>query len=178
MLYEVITLRGGWSRCSVCDEFVHYSCLASGKVSFLKARPRVCKLCRAAQTGAPVSSVVITSYSIHYTKLYEITRNPYVRLRCLSGAPSKDFAPGVIIRSRIVLPVSCSGGDALGRRDGADNVRRIAWTSRGVNPRAACPANGPFSRWNMAAIAASTGNSFKTEVSVRWRWVSGAGLLC
>lgn len=50
-------LRGGWSRCSVCDEFVHYSCLASGKVSFLKARPRVCKICRAAQTGAPVSSV-------------------------------------------------------------------------------------------------------------------------
>lgn len=45
-------LRGGWSRCTVCDEFVHYSCLASGKVSFLKARPRVCKTCRAAQSGA------------------------------------------------------------------------------------------------------------------------------
>ncbi len=44
-------LRGGWSRCTVCDEFVHYSCLASGKVSFLKARPRVCKACRAAQEG-------------------------------------------------------------------------------------------------------------------------------
>ena len=42
---------GGWSRFSVCDEFVHYSCLASGKVSFLKARPRVCKACRAAQEG-------------------------------------------------------------------------------------------------------------------------------
>lgn len=50
-------LRGGWSRCSVCDEFVHYSCLASGKVSFLKARPRVCKTCRAAQTGTPASPV-------------------------------------------------------------------------------------------------------------------------
>ena len=49
--------RGGWSRCTVCDEFVHYSCLASGKVSFLKARPRVCKTCRAAQDGAaPASS--------------------------------------------------------------------------------------------------------------------------
>ena len=42
-------LRGGWSRCAVCDEFVHYSCLASGKVSFLKARPRICKTCRAAE---------------------------------------------------------------------------------------------------------------------------------
>lgn len=47
-------LRGGWSRCSVCDEFVHYSCLASGKVSFLKARPRVCKTCRSVQEGIAV----------------------------------------------------------------------------------------------------------------------------
>ena len=45
-------LRGGWSRCSLCDEFVHYSCLASGRCSFLKARPRVCKACRAVQTAA------------------------------------------------------------------------------------------------------------------------------
>jgi len=35
----------------VCDQFVHYSCLASGKFSFLKARPRVCKTCRAAQSN-------------------------------------------------------------------------------------------------------------------------------
>lgn len=56
-LYRDTTLfRGGWSRCTVCDEFVHYSCLASGKVSFLKARPRVCKACRAAQEGAAVPS--------------------------------------------------------------------------------------------------------------------------
>lgn len=56
-LYRDTTmLRGGWSRCTVCDEFVHYGCLASGKVSFLKARPRVCKACRAAQDGtAPPS---------------------------------------------------------------------------------------------------------------------------
>jgi len=45
-------LRGGWSRCSVCDEFVHYSCLASGKVNFLKARPRICKTCRTAEEQA------------------------------------------------------------------------------------------------------------------------------
>ena len=45
-------LRGGWSRCTICDEFVHYSCLASGKVSFLKARPRVCKACRSIQEGS------------------------------------------------------------------------------------------------------------------------------
>ena len=56
-LYRDKTLfRGGWSRCTVCDEFVHYSCLASGKVSFLKARPRVCKTCRAAKEGTPSSS--------------------------------------------------------------------------------------------------------------------------
>lgn len=47
---------GGWSRCALCDEFVHYSCLASGKVSFLKARPRVCKTCRIAQEGIPAPS--------------------------------------------------------------------------------------------------------------------------
>ncbi|MFO0774665.1 MAG: hypothetical protein U0172_08385 [Nitrospiraceae bacterium] len=45
-LYRDQTLfRGGWSRCTICDEFVHYSCLASGRVSFLKRRPRVCKTC-------------------------------------------------------------------------------------------------------------------------------------
>ena len=49
-LYRDKTMwRGGWSRCARCDEFVHYSCLASGKVSFLKARPRICKTCRAAE---------------------------------------------------------------------------------------------------------------------------------
>lgn len=54
-LYRDKTLfRGGWSRCAVCDGFVHYSCLASGKVSFLKARPRICKACRAVQNGDPV----------------------------------------------------------------------------------------------------------------------------
>lgn len=47
-LYRNMTfLRGGWARCSQCDAFVHYSCLASGKVKFLKQRPRVCKSCRA-----------------------------------------------------------------------------------------------------------------------------------
>lgn len=56
-LYRDKTLfRGGWSRCTVCEEFVHYSCLASGKVSFLKARPRVCRACRAAQEGTSSSS--------------------------------------------------------------------------------------------------------------------------
>lgn len=49
-------LRGGWSRCTICDEFVHYSCLASGKFSFLKARPRICKTCRTVKTGQPASS--------------------------------------------------------------------------------------------------------------------------
>ena len=56
-LYRDITMfRGGWSRCTICDEFVHYSCLASGKVSFLKARPRVCKACRGAQDKISTTS--------------------------------------------------------------------------------------------------------------------------
>ena len=45
-LYRNVTLlRGGWSRCTICQEFVHYSCLAPGKVKLLKRRPRVCKRC-------------------------------------------------------------------------------------------------------------------------------------
>jgi hypothetical protein len=44
---------GGWSRCALCEEFVHYGCLATGKVSFLKARPRMCKICRASQKDGP-----------------------------------------------------------------------------------------------------------------------------
>ncbi len=48
---------GGWSRCSVCDEFVHYSCLAKGKVFFLKVRPRVCKACRVPQEEISFSSL-------------------------------------------------------------------------------------------------------------------------
>ena len=56
-LYRNKTLfSGGWSRCALCEEFVHYSCLASGKVSFLKARPRLCKTCRLAEGGTPSSS--------------------------------------------------------------------------------------------------------------------------
>ena len=46
-------LSGGWSRCALCEDFVHYSCLASGKLSFLKARPRVCKICRTVQDSTP-----------------------------------------------------------------------------------------------------------------------------
>lgn len=56
-LYRNMTMfRGGWSRCTACDEFVHYSCLASGKVSFLKRRPRICKSCLVARTP-PVQPV-------------------------------------------------------------------------------------------------------------------------
>lgn len=52
-LYRNVTLlRGGWSRCSVCQQFVHYSCLASGKISFLKRRPRVCKSCESPPTSS------------------------------------------------------------------------------------------------------------------------------
>ena len=46
VLYRNTTmLMGGWERCSVCNRFVHYACLASGKVNFLKRRPRVCLNC-------------------------------------------------------------------------------------------------------------------------------------
>lgn len=61
-LYRNLTmLRGGWSRCSQCEQFVHYSCLASGKISYLKRRPRVCQSCAAPQpapqSGKTVSTV-------------------------------------------------------------------------------------------------------------------------
>jgi hypothetical protein len=56
-LYRNVTLfRGGWARCTVCNEFVHYSCLASGRVSFLKRRPRICKPCAGEQAGSPAES--------------------------------------------------------------------------------------------------------------------------
>ncbi|MEX2490196.1 MAG: hypothetical protein WD425_00390 [Nitrospirales bacterium] len=54
-------LRGGWSRCSICEHFVHYSCLASGKIFYLKRRPRVCLTCDAhpptSTSGKTVSMV-------------------------------------------------------------------------------------------------------------------------
>ncbi|MGH7256002.1 MAG: hypothetical protein ACREI3_09515 [Nitrospirales bacterium] len=46
---NVTFFRGGWARCTICEKFVHYGCLASGRVKFLKARPRVCKVCRVQQ---------------------------------------------------------------------------------------------------------------------------------
>lgn len=56
-LYRNKTMfSGGWSRCALCEDFVHYSCLANGKVSFLKARPRVCKACRTAEKSTLSSS--------------------------------------------------------------------------------------------------------------------------
>ncbi|HEV8242976.1 MAG TPA: hypothetical protein VGQ07_03200, partial [Nitrospirales bacterium] len=45
-LYRNVTfLTGGWARCTVCNEFVHYGCLSGGK--FLKDRPRLCADCKA-----------------------------------------------------------------------------------------------------------------------------------
>ena len=39
-------VKGGWERCSVCGKFVHYTCLASGRIKFLlRRRPRVCRTC-------------------------------------------------------------------------------------------------------------------------------------
>lgn len=44
-LYRNVTfLTGGWARCTICDEFVHYACLNGGQ--FLKDRPRVCTDCK------------------------------------------------------------------------------------------------------------------------------------
>ncbi|MFM7841362.1 MAG: hypothetical protein ACKOBZ_00090 [Nitrospira sp.] len=61
-LYRNTTFfRGGWSRCTVCDQFVHYGCLAGGKAKFLKQRPRICKTCQSNQalaSGATKKTVV------------------------------------------------------------------------------------------------------------------------
>jgi len=57
-------LSGGWSRCALCEDFVHYTCLANGKVSFLKARPRVCKICRTAQEDSPSSPKASTPVAV------------------------------------------------------------------------------------------------------------------
>ena len=44
-LYRNVTfLTGGWARCSVCTEVVHYACLSGG--AFLKDRPRICLDCK------------------------------------------------------------------------------------------------------------------------------------
>jgi len=42
---RITFFTGGWSRCSVCDQFVHYSCLESGVTRYFKRRPRVCHNC-------------------------------------------------------------------------------------------------------------------------------------
>lgn len=58
-LYRHLTmLKGGWARCSICERFVHYSCLASGKFLCFKRRPRVCQSCNAPTqpNGSPVVS--------------------------------------------------------------------------------------------------------------------------
>jgi hypothetical protein len=57
-------LSGGWSRCALCEDFVHYRCLANGKVSFLKARPLVCKTCRAAQEDSSSSPKAATPVAV------------------------------------------------------------------------------------------------------------------
>ncbi|WP_447973518.1 hypothetical protein [Nitrospira sp. Kam-Ns4a] len=61
---DITFFRGGWSRCTVCNQFVHYSCLASGTVKFLKMRPRVCKVCREEQArsgAAGAASLAVQS---------------------------------------------------------------------------------------------------------------------
>jgi hypothetical protein len=46
LLYRNVTfLTGGWARCSICTEVVHYSCLSGGTI--FKHRPRICLDCKA-----------------------------------------------------------------------------------------------------------------------------------
>lgn len=63
-LYRNLTmLRGGWSRCSQCDRFVHWSCLASGKVAYFKKRPRICLTCEKKAAGSTNESSVRPSHT-------------------------------------------------------------------------------------------------------------------
>ena len=50
-LYRNTTfLSGGWGRCAVCTEVVHYSCLGGGKI--FKHRPRICRDCQMGRVRA------------------------------------------------------------------------------------------------------------------------------
>src|SRR5436190_5392688 len=50
-LYRNTTfLSGGWGRCAVCTEVVHYSCLSGGKI--FKHRPRICRDCQVGRVRA------------------------------------------------------------------------------------------------------------------------------
>lgn len=49
-------LRGGWERCTICEKFVHHSCLVSGKISFLKIRPRICLSCHGEPNASGTSA--------------------------------------------------------------------------------------------------------------------------
>jgi hypothetical protein len=45
-LYRNITfMTGGWARCAICSEVVHYACLSGGRI--FKERPRICLDCKA-----------------------------------------------------------------------------------------------------------------------------------
>jgi hypothetical protein len=46
VLYRNVTfLTGGWARCSICTEVIHYTCLSGGTI--FKHRPRICLDCKA-----------------------------------------------------------------------------------------------------------------------------------
>ena len=43
VLYRNTTmLKGGWERCSVCNRFVHYACLAGGKFNSISSDGPAC----------------------------------------------------------------------------------------------------------------------------------------
>lgn len=79
VLYRNVTfLSGGWSRCSICTEIVHYSCLSGG--TFFKHRPRICLDCKAGRVRPgqtmPTPAVAVSPVAVEENPSTPIPTTP------------------------------------------------------------------------------------------------------
>jgi len=93
--------------------------------------------------------------------------NSEQRLRARRNQAEANGAPALLI----IRGGRCSDGGGRKCPEDGLNITRSEASGGMADQR-------PWSRWNTAASAASTGSSLITDVKVRWRWVSGIGLLC